>query len=112
MLLPRGHAPIEEHDGARVVQLVHLYPCKRTAQWLERSTHLVEVGDVRDVNEVNNRKVLHLLRNRVESLIHGHALAVPVMAEANNNDPVFLGFDSLVDVPTRGKVGEKIRHRC
>ena len=39
--------PVEEHDGARIVQLVHL----------------VEIGDLRDVNQIDHRKVFDLLRS-------------------------------------------------
>lgn len=101
-----GYAPIEEHDRARIIQLVHLSYAHHAARQQQHrmrqrkgSAHLVEVRNICDVNEIDNREVLHLLRNRVECLVHGHALAVPVMTEANNNDAIFLGFDGLINVP-------------
>ena len=57
--------PEEEHDGAGVVELVHL----------------VEVGHLRDVNQVDHDKVLALLSNGIEGLIHFHASRVPVMTK-------------------------------
>ena len=73
-------------------------------------THLVEVRYLCDIAQVNDGKVLYLLCNRIERLVHHHALRVPVMPEANNNDAILFRFDRLVDVPSRGKVGQEIGH--
>jgi len=73
-------------------------------------THLVEIRYLCDVAQVNDGKVLHLLGDRVERLVHYHALRVPVMPETNNNYAILFRFDRLIDVPARGKVGQKIGH--
>ena len=39
--------PVEEHDGAGIVQLVHF----------------VEIGDFRDVHQINRREVFDLFRS-------------------------------------------------
>lgn len=57
----------EEHDGARVVQLVHL----------------VEVRDLVDVADVDDREGLDLVGDLVEDLVLAHTLLVPVAAEAD-----------------------------
>ena len=90
-----------------------IIPPEVNIRWyLERMicAHLVEVRNLGDVDEVDDGKVLNLLRDAVQSLVHDHALRVPVMSEADNDDTVFLGFDGFVDVPARWKVREEIRH--
>merc|ERR1712173_388651 len=57
--------PEEEHDGAGVVELVHL----------------VKVGHLSDVDQVDHHKVLALLSDRIQCLIHFHAGRVPVVTE-------------------------------
>ena len=109
------YSPIEEHNGAWVVQLVHLPPlvnssASRTHELMK--THLVEIRHLRDVHEVDHSKVLDLVRDAVQSLVHGHALAVPVVPEAYDDDAVFLGLDRLVDVPARGEMGQEVGHRA
>ncbi len=74
--------PEEEHDRAGVVQLVHL----------------VEVGHLSDVHKINDSEVLHLFGYGKEGLVHLHASRVPVVAEANHNDLVFLTQDGLVNL--------------
>jgi hypothetical protein len=113
-----GYEPIEEHHGARVIQLVHLRPwvawvSKSTGRVKEdnkRETRLVEVRYLRDVAEVNDGKILHFLGDGVEGLVHHHALGVPVVPKAYNDDAVLFGFYRLIDVPARRKVWQKVRH--
>lgn len=73
-------------------------------------TNLIEVRNLCDIAQVDDSKVLHLLRHAVEGLVHSHALRIPVVAKPNDDDPILLGFDSFVDVPAGGKVGEEVRH--
>jgi hypothetical protein len=112
-----GHEPIEEHHGARVIQLIHLH----TLRWgittistpqarLKKTTHLVEIRYFRDVAQVNDGKVLYLFGDGVERLVHDHALRVPVVPEADDDYAVLFGFDRLVDVPARGEVRQEIGH--
>jgi len=75
-----------------------------------RFTDLIEVRNLGDIAQIDHSKVLHFLRHAIESLVHGHALRIPVVAEPNDNDPVLLRFDSLVDVPAGRKVRKKVRH--
>ena len=95
--------PKEEHDGAGIVELVHL----------------VEVGHLCDVDEVDHDKVFAFFRNGVESLVHFHTCWVPVMTKPNRrwlqfseeyncnelqdqpdeNNPVLLREDGLVHLP-------------
>ena len=74
------------------------------------ATDLVEVRDIGDIDKVDDGEVLDLVRDGVEGLIHRHALAVPVVPEADHDDAVFLGLDRLVDMPARGKVREEVGH--
>ncbi len=78
--------------------------------YMRRKTHLVEVRHLRDVDKVDHSEVLDLVRNTIQSLVHGHALAVPVVPEADDDDAVFLRLDRLVDVPARGKMRQEVRH--
>ncbi|CAN8003102.1 unnamed protein product, partial [Ixodes hexagonus] len=90
----------EEHDRARVVQLIHL----------------VEVRHLRDVHQVDGRKthhrtlLLYLLYDAVEHLIHLHAGRVPVVAEADHHHPVLLRQDGLVHLPAIVQVLQHVRH--
>lgn len=49
---------------------------------------LVEIWDGGDIDQVDDGKVLDFFSNRVEGLVHGHALSVPVMTEAKDDDAV------------------------
>lgn len=80
----------EEHDGERVVELVHL----------------VEVGHLVDVAEVDDGKVLDLVGNAVEYLVLAHAVRVPVTPEADHDESVILRHDGLVHVPAGFEVRE------
>ena len=71
---------------------------------------LIEVRNLGDIAQVDHGEVLHFLCHTIESLVHGHALGIPVVAEPNDDDPVLLGFDGLVDVPAGGEVREEVRH--
>ena len=51
------------------------------------------------VADVDHGKVLHLVDDLVEVLIHLHALVVRVAAETDADYAVFLGGYCLVDVP-------------
>ena len=73
-------------------------------------TDLIEVRNLSDVAEIDHSKVLHFLRHSIESLVHSHALGIPVVAKPDNNDPVLLGLDSLVDMPAGWEVRKEIRH--
>ena len=75
-----------------------------------RFTDLIKVRNLGNVAQIDHSKVLHFLRHPIESLVHSHALGIPVVAEPDNDNPVLLGFDSLVDVPARGEVRKEVRH--
>jgi len=67
---------------------------------MEKGTHLVKVRDLCDVCKIDDSKVLDLLGDGVERFVHYHALGVPVMSKANDDNSIFLRFDGLIDVPT------------
>ena len=75
-----------------------------------RFTDFIEVRNLGDVAQIDHSKVLYLLRHPIESLVHSHALWIPIVAEPDDHDSVFLGLDSLVDVPARGEVRKEVRH--
>lgn len=72
--------------------------------------YLVEIGNSGDVDQVDDRKVLHTFGDRIQRFVHRHTLGVPVVSEANHNDAVVFRLDGLVDVPTRGQMGKEIGH--
>lgn len=80
----------EEHDGNRVVEFVHF----------------VEVGDLIDIAEVDDCKVLDLFGDTVEDFVLSHAVGIPVASKADNYETVFFGHDGLIDVPASLEVGE------
>ena len=63
----------EEHDCARIIQFVHC----------------VEVGHLRDVNDVEHGKFLDGLRALDEDLIILHACLVGIVTESDAHDSVF-----------------------
>jgi hypothetical protein len=70
MLNLNHSSPEEEHDGAGVVQLVHLVKFRRLC----------------DVYEVDVAKVLALFGDGKQGLVHLHARRVPVVAETDYNN--------------------------
>lgn len=64
----------EEHEGAWVVELVHL----------------VKVGHLVDVAQIDDGKVADLVGDLVEDFILAHAVWVPVSAEADDDEAVLL----------------------
>lgn len=77
-----------------------------------KEVNLVEIRDRCDVDQVDDGKVLNLFCDRIQGLVHGHTLRVPVMTESDDDDAVFLRLDGFVDVPPRGEMGKKVRHGC
>lgn len=82
--------PKEEHDGARVVEFVHL----------------LEVGHLVQIAEVDDGKVLDAIGDFVEHLVLAHAVGIPITAEPDYHQAVFFGHDGLVDVPCSGQMGD------
>jgi len=80
----------EEHDGHWIVELVHL----------------VEVGHLIEITDVDNSEVLDAVGDAVEDLVLAHTVLVPVATKANDDQAVFFRHDGLVDVPAAGKMGE------
>lgn len=85
----------EEHDGARVIELVHR----------------VEVRHLRDVHHVDHRKVLDVLGDAAEHLVHLHARRVVVVAEAHDHHAVALVQNRLIHGPAGLQVRQQVRHR-
>ena len=82
--------PEEEHERHRVVQLVHL----------------VEIFDLFQIAYVDDSEVLDAICNAVEDFVLAHAVGVPVLAEADDNQAFIFGHDGLVHVPASNKVRE------
>jgi hypothetical protein len=59
----------EEHDGHGIVELVHL----------------VEVGDLVQIADVDDGKVFHAVGDAVEDFVLAHAVLVPVATEADDD---------------------------
>src|SRR5688572_25484940 len=82
----------------RIHKSASVYP-RPTALSLHRRTHLIEIRNLSDIYQIDHSKVLDLLRDSVECFVHGHALGVPVVAKADDDDSVFFGFNGFIDVP-------------
>ncbi len=80
----------EEHEGDGVVELVHL----------------LEVGHLVEVADVDDGEVLDAVGDLVEHFVLAHAVGVPVAPEADYHEAVFFGHDCLVDVPAGDEVGD------
>mmetsp|Transcript_43079 Transcript_43079/g.97981 ORF Transcript_43079/g.97981 Transcript_43079/m.97981 type:complete len:208 (+) Transcript_43079:118-741(+) len=84
----------EEHDGGGVVKLVHG----------------VEVRHLRDIHKVNDGKVLDLVGDVEKALVELHAIRVPIVPEADDDDALLLGQNGLVDSVAAVEVGQHVRH--
>lgn len=80
----------EEHDSARVVQLVHG----------------VEVGHAVYIADVDDGEIFNALGDLVEDLVLAHAVGVVVAPKANHDESLVFGEDGLVDVPAGFEVRE------
>lgn len=80
----------EKHDRHGIVELVHL----------------VEVGDLVDVADVDYGEVLDAVGDAEEDFVLSHAVGIPVAAEADYHEALFVREDCLVDVPACGEMGE------
>jgi len=80
----------EEHDGTRVVELVHGF----------------EIGDFVEVAEVDGAEVFNPVGDLVEDFVLLHAVGVRVAPEADEDEAVFFAEDRLVDVPACAEVGK------
>ena len=80
----------EEHEGDGIVEFVHL----------------LEVGDLVEVADVDDGEVLDAVGDLVEDFVLPHAVGIPVAAEADHDQAVFFGHDGLVDVPAGDEVGD------
>jgi hypothetical protein len=81
----------EEHDGHRIVELVHG----------------LEVRYFVQVAEVDRRELLDFVGDLVQDLVLGHAEWVAVAAEADADEAVFFTEDRLVDVPACTEMWEE-----
>lgn len=71
-----------------------------------RTIHLVEIGDLVDIANIDDGEALKLVGNLVEDFVLAHAVGVPVAAEADDDEALFFGEDGLVDVPAGGEMGD------
>ena len=85
---------IEEHQRARIVEFVHL----------------VEVGNGRDVDDVDDDVVFDAFGYAVERLVHFHALGIPVVPETDHDKPILFGEYRLIDLPAVFEMGEHVGH--
>jgi hypothetical protein len=83
----------EEHDGHRVVELVHL----------------LKVGHLVQVAEVDDGEVLDALSDAVEDFVLSHAVRVAVSSKADDHEALFLGENGLVDMPAGAEMREDNR---
>jgi hypothetical protein len=83
-------------DGGRCSEGGHngaTYPIseeKHHCTWVVELVHGVEVRHFGDVHEVHDCKVLHLVRDGRQRLVHLHARIVAIVAEADDDNPGLL----------------------
>ena len=80
----------EEHQRHRIVEFVHL----------------LEVGYLVQIADVEDGEILHAVGDPVEDFILPHTVCIPVAAEADHDETLFFAHDGLVDVPAGHEVGE------
>ena len=83
----------EEHESDRVVEFVHL----------------LEVGDLVEVTNVDDSEVLDPIGDLVENFILSHAIWIPVTTKTDHNKALVFGEDGLVDVPGGDQMGNNDR---
>lgn len=94
----------EEHDGTRIIKL-----CEHSVSHGDRgysvgtsrqlTIHLVEIRDLVDIADVNDRKTLDLVGDLVEDFVLAHAPSIPISAESDHNQALLFAEDGLVDMP-------------
>jgi len=80
----------EEHEGNRIVEFIHL----------------LEVGDLVEVADVDDGEVLDTIGDAVEDLILSHAIRIPITTETDDDKSFIFAHDCLVDVPSGNEMGE------
>lgn len=94
----------EEHDGAGIVQLCRL--CRLVSLWstarctgcrgaVVLTIHLVEIGYLIDVAQVDDAEVGDGVGDLVEHLVLPHAVRIPVSTKPNQNKAIFFREDGL-----------------
>ena len=85
---------VEEHEGHLIVEFVHG----------------VEVWDFGDVDYVEGDEVAEFVGYFHDDFVHLHAFGVPVVAEADDDEFLWFGYDGLVYFPAVVEVGEEEGH--
>jgi len=79
----------EEHEGNSVVKFVHL----------------LEIGNLIEIADVDDSKVFDLVSDTVENFILSHAVWVPIATKSDNYKALLFRHDGLVDVPAGDEMG-------
>jgi hypothetical protein len=96
----------EEHKGDRVVKL-----CKKSVQSRNEVTmihtiHLLEVGNLIKVANIDDREVLDTVGNAVQNFVLSHTIWIPISAKPNNYETFLFRHDGLVDMPAGNEMGK------
>ncbi len=73
--------------------------------WVIELVHLLEIGDLVQIADVEDGEVLDTVGDPVEDFILAHTVGIPVTAKTNDNKTFFFGHDGLIDMPACDKVG-------
>lgn len=72
--------------------------------WIVEFVHLLEIGDLVEVADIDNGEVFDEISDFIKNLIHTHAVWVPVTAEADDYQSLVFGQDRLINVPCCDKM--------
>lgn len=75
------------------------------SDWVVEFVHLLEVGDLIKVADVDDGKILDAIGDLVEDFILTHAVGVPVTAKADDNKALVFGENRLIDMPACDEMG-------
>lgn len=70
------------------------------------SVHLLEVGNLIQVADVDDGEVLDAVGDAEQDLVLRHTVWIPISAETNDYEAFFFGHDGLVNVPASDEMRE------
>ncbi len=68
------------------------------------TVHLLEVGDLVEIANVDDGEILHTVCDAVKNLILSHTIRIPITAKANDDKALFFGHNGLVNMPSCDKM--------
>jgi hypothetical protein len=93
-------------SGSEITHHVFVAEKEHDGHWIVELVHLIEVGHLIQIADVDDSKILDAVGDAVEDFVLAHTVLVPVATKADDDQAVLLGHDGLIDVPAAGEMGK------